>query len=303
MSIKKQLRKHLPSFVVAMYNRIYYVYFKATPKRQAAFIYSQSTGKKIDWHNPQDLNQKINYLKFHSNTSEWSRLADKFRVREYIEEKGYSHILVKLYGVWESADDIDFSQLPSQFVMKLNNGSGTVWIINDKNEEDLEELRKTINLALKQTFGIWTAEPHYARIKPIIIAEELLCNKSISSSLIDYKMWCFNGNFFGTWVCYNRNGYNTFTEWHDENWGYRPEWSVFTNHYKDGKGIVPCPINYAEMIKIACDLSRGFPQVRIDLYNVNGKIYFGEMTFTSAGGYMDFYSQEALDIMGAMTKL
>lgn len=194
--------------------------------------------------------------------------------------------------------------MPESFVLKTNHGSGTVWIVKKKSKEDLEKIRKEISSSLKQTFGIIYGEPHYSKIPPKVLAEELLVeHNAISSSLIDYKMWCFDGEFFGCWACYDRHGYTTKTEWHDEGWEFHPEWSIYNDHYQDGKGRLPRPKNYDDMISIAKKLSEGFPQVRVDLYNIDGKIYFGEMTFTSAGGYMNFYSQMALDKMGEMTKI
>lgn len=131
----------------------------------------------------------------------------------------------------------------------------------------------------------------------------LVNTNPISSSLIDYKIWCFDGKVFGTWCCFNRSGFHADTEWHDLDWKFRPEWSKFTESYRNGNGRVPKPENYEQMLTIASKLSEGFPQVRIDLYNINGHIYFGEMTFTIAGGYVDFYSDEVLREMGEKTVL
>lgn len=177
-------------------------------------------------------------------------------------------------------------------------------VVEDKTLISQRRVRTQLNKWLRMSFGLKQAEPHYLRIKPLIIAESLLRDESgISSSLIDYKIWCFDGKAFGTWVCYNRHRFEADTEWHDMEWNYRPEWSVFTEHYKNGNGKIPKPQNYEKMISFAEDLSRGFPQVRVDLYNIDGNIYFSEMTFTSAGGYMYFYSKDVLLEMGKLTKI
>jgi len=231
-------------------------------------------------------------------------LADKYAVRKYIEEKGYEKYLVPLLGVWDNASQIDFSKLPDSFVLKTNNGAGTVMIVEEKSIINEAKVRAQLNKWLKKQFGLKQGEPHYLRIKPLIIAEAVLKEKTpISSSLIDYKIWCFDGKAFGTWACYNRHRFVAETEWHDLDWNYRPEWSVFTDHYKDGHGRVPKPKNYDAMISFAQDLSKGFPQVRVDLYNIDGQIYFGELTFTSAGGHMNFYSDDVLLEMGKLIKL
>lgn len=250
------------------------------------------------------MNEKINWLKFNTDTSMWTKLADKYMVREFVKERVGEQYLVPLLGVWNSAKDIDFSILPDSFVLKPNNGAGTVLVIKDKSEIDEVEIRNTVSKWLKTKFGLLQAEPHYLRIKPLIIAESVLKEENhISSSLIDYKIWCFDGTVFGTWCCFNREMFHADTEWHDLDWKFRPEWSVFSSYYKNGKGVVPRPQNYEEMLEIASKLSIGFPQVRVDLYNIGGKIYFGEMTFTSAGGHMNFYSDELLKIMGSKTKI
>lgn len=263
-----------------------------------------NTGKKIDWINPRDINEKINWLQFNSNTSDWIILADKYLVRDFIKDRIGEKYLVPLLGVWEDPEDIDYSKLPQSFVLKTNNGAGSVIIIKDKEQINKEKIRSTLFNWLNEEFGKKYVQPHYSKIKPLIIAEYLLTENSlVSSSLIDYKIWCFNGKVFGTWCCFNREGFVADTEWHDIDWNFHPEWSVFTDHYRNGQGKIPKPTNYKEMLEIASKLSQGFPQVRVDLYNVNGHIFFGEMTFSSAGGHMNFYSDPILKILGELTDL
>ena len=299
MSLKSKLQ--------SLVRKVHYRYLSThNPRKLADHLYRDTMGKKegINWEHPVDLNEKINWLKFNTDTTKWSELADKYAVRKYIEEKGFGRYLVPLLGVWNNADQIDFSKLPKSFVLKTNNGAGTVMVVEEKTKINELEVREQLNKWLKKQFGLKQAEPHYLRIKPLIIAEAVLKEKNpFSSSLIDYKIWCFDGKAFGTWACYNRHRFVADTEWHDLEWNYRPEWSVFTEHYKDGHGRVPKPKNYESMISFAEELSKGFPQVRVDLYNIGGQIYFGELTFTSAGGHNNFYSDEVLLEMGKLTKL
>ena len=291
----------------SMVKLMHYSYLsRHNPQEFADRLYIDATGNKngINWESPVDLNEKINWMKFYSDTAKWSELADKFAVRKYIEEKGYKQYLVPLLGVWKNADEIDFSKLPDGFVLKTNNGAGTVMVVEDKASINQRKVRAQLNKWLRMSFGLKQAEPHYLRIKPLIIAESLLRDASgISSSLVDYKIWCFDGMAFGTRVYYNRHCFEADVEWFDREWNYRPEWSVFTNRYKDGRGKIPKPKNYEKMISFAEDLSKGFPQVRVDLYNIDGQIYFGEMTFSSGGGYMNSYAKEVLLEMGKLTKL
>lgn len=299
MSLKSKLQ--------SLVRKVHYHYLSThNPRKLADHLYRDTMGKKdgINWEHPVDLNEKINWLKFNTDTTKWSELADKYAVRKFIEEKGFGQYLVPLLGVWNNADQIDFSKLPESFVLKTNNGAGTVMVVGDKTKINEHEVREQLNKWLKKQFGLNQAEPHYLKIKPLIIAEAVLREKNpFSSSLIDYKIWCFDGKAFGTWACYNRYRFVADTEWHDLEWNYRPEWSVFTEHYKDGHGRVPKPKNYESMISFAEELSKGFPQVRVDLYNIDGQIYFGEMTFTSAGGHNNFYSEQVLLEMGKLTKI
>ncbi len=277
---------------------------KLFPKSIISLRFKKHFGRDIDWDNPKDINEKIQWLKFNTDTSIWTQLADKYEVRNYVKKCIGAKYLVPLYGVWDSPYDIDFSQLPNSFVLKPNHGAGSVLIVKDKSKLDIP---KTINLLsdwLKTDFGIKEVEPHYLGIKRKIIAEGLLDEHSdFTSSLVDYKIWCFNGNVFGTWCCFNRSGFVADTEWHDLDWKFRPEWSIFTTHYKNGQGSIPKPPNYDEMLKVASKLSKGFPEVRVDLYNIDGRIYFGEMTFSCAGGYINFYSNDILNKLGDLTIL
>lgn len=291
----------------SMVKLMHYSYLsRHNPQELADRLYIDATGNKngINWESPADLNEKINWLKFNSDTTKWSELADKYAVRKFIEEKGYKQYLVPLLGVWENANEIDFSTLPDSFVLKTNNGAGAVMVVEDKTLINQRKVRAQLNKWLKNKFGLKRAEPHYLRIKPLIIAESLLKDKSgISSSLVDYKIWCFDGKAFGTKVYYNRHRFEADTEWYDREWNYHPEKLVFTNEKGDGGGKITKPKNYEQMISFAEDLSKGFPQVRVDLYNIDGQIYFGEMTFTASGGYINAYSKEVLLEMGKLTKL
>lgn len=272
-----------------------------TPIQVARLKHYYKFHKFPNYEHPRDLNEKMNWIKFYGDTSKWADLADKYKVREYIESKGYGDTLVKLYGKWDSVDQIDWDSLPNQFIMKMNNGSGDVIICRDKTKFDLDAAKKHIAKLFKIEYGITTGEPHYARIKPCIIAEELLdaSHQPIkTSSLIDYKIWCFNGKVKYIWTCYNRTPEGTDVGVYDTDWNYHKEYSVFTHHYREGKEIIPKPVCLDKMLACASKLSEGFPVLRCDLYEVDGKVYFGEMTFTSLGGFMDFYTQDFLDMMG-----
>lgn len=287
------------------FKKLYFKYWLITPKRIIDWLYSYVLGKKMNWDNPQDLNEKINWLKVYGDTSLWPKLADKYKVREYLEEKGLSNLLVTLYGKWNTAEEVDFDSLPQQFVLKTNHGSGEILVVKDKSTLDQEKVRCDIKRWLKERYGFLQGEPHYLKIKPVVIAEEFLeeKNNTFSTSLVDYKVWCFNGKPYCVWACYSRTKDCTYVGTYDLDWNYHPEWSVFTEHYKDGGPVVTKPQSLNEMLNAATILSEGFPQVRVDFFDVDGKLYFGEMTFTSNGGFMRFYTDEFLLQMGKQIRL
>lgn len=259
-----------------------------------------------NYENPTDLNEKINWIKFYGDTSRWPELTDKYQVRKYVETMGYRDNLVKLYGKWNNASDIDWSSLPNQFVLKVNNGCGDVLICKDKNIIDKKAVIEKYDRLVRKKYGNVTGEPHYAQIRPCVIVEELLdINKQPikTSSLIDYKIWCLNGKPYCIWCAWNRDNFGADSGVYDLNWTYHPDWSIFTKHYRQGNEMLPKPQNFDKMLVMASKLSANFPILRVDLYEVDGKIYFGELTFTSLGGFMDYLTPEVLLEMGKRVKL
>lgn len=289
-----------------LWNAKNYIHFKVSPKGYISEVFHSAMGYEMSWENPKDLNEKINWMKLYSDTTEWTRLADKYRVREFIEEKGYKHFLVPLLGKWDCVEDIEWNALPNQFVMKMNNGSGDILLCKDKSQLDIPYWTRKYKTLFKKKFGESMGEMHYAKMKPCIIAEELLdvTKQPIkTSSLIDYKIWCFKGEIASIWVCFNRTKDNVQVASYDTNWIKHPEHSVSTNHYILTDAELPRPVSLDEMLKFAADISKDFPQLRLDMYEVDGKPYFGEMTFTSNAGFMNFYTRDYMLELGEKVKL
>lgn len=290
----------------SIFNSLKYRYLKnyGTSRKFADYLYKRCFGRRINWENPEDLNQWINKIAFDSDTSNWPRLADKYGVRDYVIEKGFKDSLVHLLGRWETPDLLSFEDLPDRFVLKMNNGSGDVKIVENKNEENLNEIKDHFRKYFSIPFGKTSAEPHYLSIKPCIIAEELLevSNQDIkSSSLIDYKFWCFNGRPVSCMVCKDRTKecftLDLYTA--DENWIRIDDGNVnFDKQHLKATTPLPKPKQLNKMLGMVSELSKGLPQARIDLYNVGGKIYFGEITMTSFAGRMKYFSDAYLIKLG-----
>lgn len=272
------------------------------PETLVKIRYFVRFGKCLNLKNPKTLNEKILYMSLRTDTSLWTRLADKYNVRGYIEECGLSNILVPLLGHWHKAEDIDFDKLPEQFVIKSTHGCGDIIIVNDKSKIDYNDVRKRMHAAISEIYGELEGGKHYMRIKPAIIAEGLLENDEISnrysSTLIDYKFWCFNGKAHYVRV-YGNRGSQTDVMTYDMDWNPHPEYSISTKEFKSGMEI-PKPQNFDDMIKIVEILGKPFPVVRVDLYNIGGKIYFGELTFTSHGGMMNNLTDEFQNLAGSL---
>lgn len=260
---------------------------------------------------PQDLNEKILWQKLYADTTRWSQLADKVKVRDYVVACGLADMLPALYQVWNNAEEISFDGLPDNFMLKSNNGDGkgtNVAIRNKQklSEEEMRQLREKANGWLKQkNIGALSAEPHYHKIKPLVFAEELLPLAKGEKSIIDYKLWCFNGEPFVFIVVSNRkSGGEAEIACYDLDWSDRSDLlATDSKHYQVRKTVLPRPKGLKTMVDNARKLAKPFPQVRVDMYDIDGKVYFGELTFTSLGGMMNYFTPQALCDMGGKIDL
>lgn len=292
----------MTGIINAVYTKTVVLFNKHFPVTLARLRFRKLFGRKLHLCNPQDLNEKILWLSLYSDTTEWSRLADKYAVREYVRDRGCEDLLVKLYGKWDSVDDVEWDKLPESFVLKTNNGAGTVMVVEEKKRMDIDKTKQILRRWLDNDVSNRTTEFHYRSIRPCIIAEELIVmsdtDKELSTSIIDYKIWCFNGKPDSILVCSNRIADGCCLSVYDTEWNYHPEALVFDRYHHERNTQIPKPNNFDKMLDAATRLSYGFPEVRVDLYNISGKIYFGEMTFTSFGGTMTYYTDQELLRMG-----
>lgn len=259
--------------------------------------YREKTGMDIDIKHPKTFTQLVQWAKIHENTEIKSRLSDKYAVREWIKEKIGEQYLIPMLGVYERAEDIDFDALPEQFVLKCNHGCAYNIIVKDKSQLDREEACHKLNQWLKEDFVFKNGmELHYSRIEPRIIAEKYMIEEGMDD-LPDYKFFCFGGQVFCSFTIDN------IKEKHSDG-----RLGIFDRDYnlmpygrKDFKRIteqLEKPQNYDKMVELAEILSEGFSHVRVDFYNINGAIYFGEMTFTTGSGIGLFEPDEFDRILG-----
>lgn len=231
--------------------------------------------------NPQTWSEKLLWLNDHWLPQIKSDCADKYKVREYIKSKGYGETLVGFLGHWTDARDIDFDKLPNRFVLKCNHGCGMNILVEDKSKLNKDEAIKKLNRWMKYDQSKYANEKHYAKIKRYIICEEFLPVKH-SSEIVDFKIHCFNGKIRWIGLCFDRD----YETGHPQEMIMSADWErlmyLTTDREDDGKHMDK-PAGLEQMKKMAMDLSKDFPYVRVDLYYVNGKIYFGELTFTPSG--------------------
>lgn len=269
-------------------------------KTYLALFYEEWTGKRMNYRQPEDLNQAMLRLSYrNSNDSKMRELiplcVDKYAVREYITAKGYGDTLNECYGVFDNVEDIDFDALPNRFVMKMTNASGRNWICKDKSEADWSKWKVVFAGWLKDhDFGWQTGEWQYALIKPRIVIEKYLSAFG-ELSPIDYKFQCFHGEPKSCFVGYDRDPEDTHGKVCFDD--YDMDWKLTDNilpwwHRK--RRLLPKPKCWEQMVQMARDLSKDFPYVRFDVYEIDGKILFGEMTFTPQGCVQEFYTEEYL---------
>lgn len=258
--------------------------------------YKKCTGRELDLNDPKTFSEKLQWIKLYYKNSMMSTLSDKLLVRDWIKEKIGEEYLVPLIGAWENFDDIDFDKFPNEFVIKANHGSKMNIIVNDKSKFDKEDARRKFKKWLKQDFSyMFGYQLHYGAIKPMIVAEEMIPN---DGNLFDYKIFVFDGKARYIWIDSDR-----YSEHHrniyDFDWNPAPFEIEFPKREKE----LPPPVNLEKMRVLAEKLAEGFPEVRVDFYEVDGKILFGEMTFTSGSGQEKIVPYEYDRILGDMITL
>lgn len=241
-------------------------------------LYRVRLHRKLNLKHPRRFTDKLNWLKLYDRNPIYTKLVDKHEVKQYISEMFGEQMVIPSYGVWEHFEDIDFEALPNQFVLKCTHDSGTICICRDKASFDREAAKMKLENSLRHNFFWWTREWPYKNVKPRIIAEKLMTDSNCDA-LTDYKFFCFNGKPQMMYISKDVSS-DPRTDFFDMDWNHLPF------RFKDPNAdIMPKkPELFEEMKMIATTLSQHIPHVRVDLYVINGKIYFGELTFFHNSG-------------------
>lgn len=244
--------------------------------------------KFCDMQNPKSFNEKLQWLKLNYRIPEDSKLVDKHEAKSVVTDSIGAEYVIPTLGLFDTADEIDFDSLPNAFVLKCTHDSEGVVLVRDKSTADFAQIRETLSRALEQDFFYIGREPHYRGIKPRIIAEPFL-EDEIQGQLLDYKFFCFDGDVKAMFIASDRSSGNIKFDYFDAEFSPLDiRQSYPTSTIKPAK-----PAKYDDMIAIARKLSVGHPHVRVDLYEANGRVYFGELTFFHFGGFAPFVPAEA----------
>jgi len=245
-------------------------------------MFYMNIGKKLDLKAPKTFNEKLQWLKLYDRRPEYIQLVDKYEVKKYIANQIGDKYVIPTLGVWDRFDDIDFDALPDQFVLKCTHDSGGLVICKSKAQFDKDVARKKINACLNRNYYWHGREWPYKNVKPRIIAEQYM-EQNGEKDLTDYKFYCFNGEPKFLYVSVGLSNHETAQiGFLDLDWELMP---MRRTDFAELTNIPPKPINFDKMVEFARELSHNIPFLRVDFYEINGKLYFGELTFYPGAGF------------------
>lgn len=292
----KNLRKN-KLFIFIIDEAIKKGLFRFLPdKLYIMFDYFLNKKKLLSLNNPKTYSEKIQWIKAYGDLEKYAKYVDKFEVRDYISKTIGEKYLIPLIGVWEKFDDIPFNILPQKFALKATHGTGYNFLCKDKSSLDRDVLKKTVDNWIKQNYYTINRERQYKLLKPKIICEKYLEDQS--GQLTDYKFYCRNGKPKIIQVSSSRFSEHKL-DLLDLNWN---KLSIFYG-YPNSNKVISKPDNFQEMIEISKKLSKIFTFVRVDLYSVNKKVYFGELTFTPGSGLAELKPLSAEYRLGELIDL
>lgn len=269
-------------------------------RRYLEILYRYKFKKPLNIENPQTYNEKLQWLKLYDRRPEYTVMVDKYLVKQYVADKIGDKYIIPTLGVWDRFEDIDFDKLPDEFVLKCTHDSGGLVICTDIKKLDKDNARKTINHSLKRNYFLNTREWPYKNVQPRIIAEQYMVDES-GYELKDYKFFCFDGVPKAMFVASDRGieGEETKFDFFDMDFQHLP----FINGHPNANKEIACPKSFDEMKRLAAILSKGLPQTRIDFYDINGSVYFGEITFYHWSGLVPFEPEAWDHVFGSWISL
>ncbi len=246
-------------------------------------------GRDLDLNNPRTYNEKLQWIKLYDRNPLYTQLVDKYEVKNIVGKIIGEQYIIPTLGVWDNFDDIDFSTLPNQFVLKCTHDSGGLVICSDKTKFDKKKAKQKIEKCLKNDYYMQNREWPYKNVQRRIIAEKYMVDES-GYELKDYKFFCFNGKVKSMFIATERNNpaIETKFDFYDTNFNHLP----FTNGHPNSSIEIKKPKSFEKMIQLAEKLSEGIPQARIDFYDIDGEVFFGEITFFHFSGFMKFEPEE-----------
>lgn len=245
--------------------------------------YFSGMGKFPNIEHPTTYNEKLQWLKLNDIHEEYTQIVDKYEAKEYIRNIIGDEYIIPTLGVYDCFDDIDFDALPDQFVLKTTHDSGGVVVCPDKSKLDINKARKKLEKSLRNNYFYEHREYPYKNIKPRIIAEQYMVDES-GTELKDYKFFCFDGKCKMLFIATDRSIGDVKFDFFDTDFNHLP----FVQGHPWAKKEIIRPAGFDKMVELAERLGKGFPHIRVDLYDINGKIYFGELTFFHFSGNVPF---------------
>ena len=259
-------------------------------------------GRSLNWRNPTSFSEKMQWLKLYNRKPEYVIMADKILAKAWVSERIGKDYIIPTLGIWDNADDVDFNSLPNRFVIKCNHNSGTgMYICRDKTKMNVLEVREGLRKGLQEDYYSYGREWPYRDIPRRIIAEQFMEDSSSPGDLADYKFFCFNGEPRFCQVIRDRSTKETI-DIYDMEWNLMP-FRGLNPHAFNGSIPVEKPLHLEQMKSICRKLSENMPFVRIDLYVINGREYFGEITFFPMNGFGTFIPVEWNKKMGDLINL
>ncbi len=267
----------------------YYKRYFVNPEKYLQRMFHKRMGYELNLLNPQTYNEKLQWMKLYDHNPLYTKLVDKYEVKQYVSESIGSQYIIPTIAVWDSVCDIDFDMLPNQFVLKCTHDSGGLVICKDKTSFDISNAKKILRKSLRRNFYYMGFEWPYKDVKPRIIAE-IYMEDSTVKELRDYKFFCFDGKVKALFIATERQkeGVDVKFDFFDENFNHL----ALKQGHENARKVPEKPICFEEMKTLASILSKNLPHVRVDFYEVDGKIYFGEMTFFHHGGWTPFEPKE-----------